>query len=149
MEASGIINYRRDTNPEKIEVVVMDSNDAKILTINMNDAHSEVMLDFLYKWGFSVSRKTIDDILTFNFSNSKPSRIVFQLNEFSQKESDCLRKLSKTYPMVPILATSPVTSLRNIIWLLKNGVCDYIIQPYDPYEIRRQLKDVHLSSVSV
>ncbi len=127
----------------------MKSNDERILMVNMEDVHSEVMLDFLNKWGFSVYKKSIQDILSHNLNNSKPSKIVIQLIEFSLKESDCLHRLKKTYPLVPILATSPITSLKRIIWLLRNGVCDYIIQPYDPYEIRRQLQNIYCPSTMV
>ena len=47
-----------------------------------------------------------------------------------------LRKIHKTYPSLPVVMISGVSSIRPVMKALEMGACDYIRKPFDIDELR-------------
>ena len=111
-----------------------------IVLVKMNDITSEIVKDFLIRWGYSVVRIESSEALKLIIQNGKPSLIVFQFLEFSAQEFDLLSVIKREIPEIPVLATSPFISVKNTVKLLKAGATDYLAQPFDPRELKEGIE---------
>ena len=114
-------------------MVLMTKN---ILLFNALDDASEVLTDFLHKWGFRVEVINKNQIDNKQTTELKPLLIIFQFLEFSRSEFENFEYLKKEYNDVALIATSPYISIKNLVKVMQSGAADYLMQPYTPDDIQ-------------
>jgi DNA-binding NtrC family response regulator len=103
----------------------------------MTGAELEIIGDLLDMWGYMpIKIEAAESISALNLIESS-SLIMFQFLEFSEAEYKWLRTLQESLPNVPIVATSPFISVRDIFRIVRSGIADYLVQPYMPTDLKQ------------
>ena len=93
------------------------------------------MIDLLQNWGFIVELFDKNGTSGNQIPNLKPITIIFQFMEFSNFEFEEFNSHKKIYGAVPLIATSPYVSIKNIIKVMQCGASDYLPQPFTPKDL--------------
>jgi DNA-binding NtrC family response regulator len=123
----------------------MNHSDKKIILINVNDANAATIDDYLMEWGYTTIRIEEVDHLKPMIHQNDHALILFQFIDFSNSEFDLFRLVQKENPSLPIVFACPYISVKDSFNLGKAGAVDYIIQPFNPSELKRKVEK-HLSN---
>ncbi len=105
-----------------------------ILFINMYDINSEILEDFLTRWGFSIKRTTMTEAEKAIASSYEYSQIVYQFLRFDENEFGVLERIKNLVPIAHFIITAPYYFNRHIDRLKSWGLDRFLIQPYSPSE---------------
>ena len=105
----------------------------------MTGALLESLGDLLDMWGYVPLKIEAAETISALAYLESSSLIMFQFLEFSEGEYELLRTLHDSVPEVPIVATSPFISVRDIFRIVRLGIEDYLVQPYLPQDLQQIL----------
>jgi len=106
----------------------------KVLFINMYDTNSEILKDFLNRWGFSVDRLNLADLEKKAAAEDGYNHIVYQFLNFTEYEFTILEKIISVIPLTHLIITAPYAIPRYLERLKNMGVRYFLIRPYSPEE---------------
>lgn len=118
----------------------MNHLNKKIILINLNDITAAAVYDYLEEWGYTAIRAKEIDNLKSLIQEEGHALILFQFMEFSHAEFDLFRSVQKNNPSIPIIFTFPFISVKDSFDLGKAGAVDYIVQPFNPNELKRKIE---------
>jgi hypothetical protein len=109
----------------------------KLLFVNMYDIESEILEDFLIRWGYVVEKTTLEDFENFLITGNEYVDIAFQFLQFNDREFSALGKILAVVPPEHLVITAPFYFPKYIERLRNQGIERFLIQPYSPLEAER------------
>jgi DNA-binding NtrC family response regulator len=111
----------------------------RVLLVNIAGDGGETIVDLLRAWEYSVIRIDSREDLILNIRKSGRTLVIFQFHEFSSSEYAYFYHVRESIPLAPLVAISPILSLRSVFELGRCGATDFLAEPFDPQELKRMV----------
>jgi DNA-binding NtrC family response regulator len=109
----------------------------RILMLNLAATISESLSDFLDLWEYDFVRVDNQDCQQYHWPDGPFSLIIFQFNDFSDKEYQLLESVKSDAGAIPIVVTSSFISVKDCFRMAKIGITEYFGQPFLPLELKK------------
>ena len=109
----------------------------RVLLVNMSGDGGEALIDLLRVWDYSAVKIERREDLLLNVRKSGRTLVIFQFHEFSTLEYAYFYHVRESMPVAPLIAISPVLSLRSAFELGRSGATDFLAEPFDPQDLKR------------
>jgi DNA-binding NtrC family response regulator len=112
----------------------------RIVLVNITGTALTSLCDLLDLWGYAPVNIESAEMISADPFAEPPALLLFQFLEFSEEEYASLNSISAKAPGIPVVATSPFISIKEVFRVARAGVADYLTQPYSPPDLRQMIE---------
>jgi response regulator RpfG family c-di-GMP phosphodiesterase len=113
------------------------NEEKRIILMNSTGTAPEIFGDFLDLWGYSLVRVEDRDCWEQGWLESPLSLIIFQFNDFSDKEYQLLAWVKTEAGSLPVVVTSSFISIKECFRMARLGISEYFGQPFNPLDLKK------------